>query len=147
MRKRVNGKKFKVLLIDDEPLSLFMARNALEKVGCNVTTVRDGAQATDQVQKQKYDLVILDWKMPVRDGKETMQAFHYIWRHLKRVKTRLPLILYTGIEPNKFDLPHSPYIELYDYWYKMEGRKINKRIEGVLHRLQRRNECLSLTRV
>src|SRR5215472_6877264 len=62
----------RVLIVDDEPL----ARSALEKALCGRNDIEaldsavDAIQALDMMQKAKYDVVLLDIRMPELSGIE-----------------------------------------------------------------------------
>ncbi len=59
-----------ILLVDDEPLILEMARNTLEASGYRVTAAGGGAEAIAVYQhnSENIDLVLLDMMMPGMDG-------------------------------------------------------------------------------
>lgn len=62
----------KILAVDDEAglrdLYLFL----LEPLGFEVTTAYDGLNALELIQKQKFDLIILDVHMPRMAGPEVL---------------------------------------------------------------------------
>lgn len=60
-----------ILLVDDNPKYL---KDALPFYGYNVETATDGVQALKLLQKNKYDLVLLDVMMPNMNGWETLKA-------------------------------------------------------------------------
>ena len=57
-----------VLLIDDEPDSIFTITNILEYNGFKVNSFNDPISALNQYKANFYDLVILDIKMPKMNG-------------------------------------------------------------------------------
>ncbi len=59
-----------VLLVDDEPSILQLARMYLEREGYRVQDVRDGQAALEAVSRLKPDLVVLDIMLPKLDGFE-----------------------------------------------------------------------------
>ncbi|PHR63700.1 MAG: hybrid sensor histidine kinase/response regulator [Alcanivorax sp.] len=62
-----------VLLVDDHPGNLKLARVFLEELGVTVTACDSGQRALDAFRKQPFDLVFMDIQMPGMDGKETTQ--------------------------------------------------------------------------
>ena len=62
-----------VLLVDDHPGNLKLARVFLEELGVTVTACDGGQSALDSFREQSFDLVFMDIQMPGMDGKETTQ--------------------------------------------------------------------------
>lgn len=61
----------RVLIADDDPLSLTVLRHVLTKSGYDVSTVRDGQAAWQWLSERDEPLLaILDWIMPGLDGLE-----------------------------------------------------------------------------
>ena len=88
-RKMVEELQAKVLLVDDEEDFLTMLSERLKVRGLMVTTVTRGEDAVDEIDNQKFDLIVLDLSMPGIDGLET----------LKRIKAKQPdaeIIMLTG---------------------------------------------------
>jgi signal transduction histidine kinase/CheY-like chemotaxis protein len=59
-----------VLLAEDNPVNQRLARILLEKQGMHVTLAVNGEEALQQLQRQPFDLVLMDVMMPVLDGLE-----------------------------------------------------------------------------
>ncbi|NOR80631.1 MAG: response regulator, partial [Methyloprofundus sp.] len=67
-----------VLVVDDNKSSREIMSSMLESLTYTTTTVTSGLEAIAKVeqaeqQKQPYDLIIMDWKMPGMDGVETIR--------------------------------------------------------------------------
>ena len=61
--------KKRVLVIDDSPIALAMAREALEEGGFEVVTALDAKEADTCIYgKNRPDLIILDVMLPMLDG-------------------------------------------------------------------------------
>jgi len=60
-------KKF-ILIVDDEPNVRLSYRMALETEGYVVNEANCGAKALDELESSKFDLAILDMRMPEMDG-------------------------------------------------------------------------------
>ncbi|UCG78276.1 MAG: response regulator [Nitrospirota bacterium] len=58
----------KVLIIDDEKLVRWFLERALKKWDYEVTSVSNGKEAVDALDKESFDLVFTDLKMPVANG-------------------------------------------------------------------------------
>jgi two-component system sensor histidine kinase RpfC len=61
----------------------------LERGGHTAMLVNDGEQALDALERERYDIVLLDRNMPVMGGMETLQAL----RLMTRGQERLPVIM------------------------------------------------------
>jgi two-component system cell cycle response regulator len=65
----------KILVADDDHVSLTMMKRMLLQSGYDVTTVSNGAEAVDKVLEDNGPrLMILDWMMPVLDGPEVCRS-------------------------------------------------------------------------
>jgi PAS domain S-box-containing protein len=62
-----------VLLAEDNKVNQLVARLLLEKLHCRVDIVEDGVAACSAVQRQVYDLVLMDCQMPTMSGFEAAQ--------------------------------------------------------------------------
>lgn len=64
------GPSLRVLLAEDEPVSQQAAAALLRRAGHEVTVVGDGRAALSAVERDRYDLVLMDVQMPDMDGIE-----------------------------------------------------------------------------
>ncbi|PCJ25057.1 MAG: hypothetical protein COA94_06785 [Rickettsiales bacterium] len=61
----------RVLMAEDNRINAEFAKEMLEKIRCEVTVVRNGQEAFEQVQKNReFDLIFMDCQMPIMDGFE-----------------------------------------------------------------------------
>ena len=65
-----------ILVADDEPAIRRSLREILDFEGYTVEEAADGEEALQKAQAAGIDLVLLDIKMPRRDGMEVLQALH-----------------------------------------------------------------------
>ncbi|AWK52878.1 two-component system response regulator [Clostridium beijerinckii] len=79
----------RVLVADDELSLRMVLQTALNKVGYEVDTVKNGKEALGMAQENYYDVAIFDIRMPDMDG---LQAFYEI----HKIKPNLPIILMTA---------------------------------------------------
>ncbi|HUR22969.1 MAG TPA: PAS domain S-box protein [Acidimicrobiales bacterium] len=59
-----------VLLADDARINQLVGVAMLERLGCTVDVVANGAEAVEAVLRNHYDVVLMDCLMPVMDGYE-----------------------------------------------------------------------------
>ena len=78
----------RILIVDDEPTLRLGFSFALKTEDYEVDAACNGREALEFLQEEKYDLVILDLRMPEMDGLETLSAI----RQNKKFK-HLPVIL------------------------------------------------------
>lgn len=81
--------KVRVLLVDDEPGFLEAMQKRLSRRGLLVRVASGGQEALQMLEQAASDVVILDQKMPLMDGMDT----------LRRIKARYPkikVIMLTG---------------------------------------------------
>jgi CheY-like chemotaxis protein len=90
----------RILLVEDDVVNQDLAARMLKRLGCQVTTAADGAQALGCIGEQTFDLVLMDCEMPVMDG---FAAASTIRRSLSISATvsrsRLPIIALTSHDP------------------------------------------------
>ncbi|MEG3991083.1 ATP-binding protein [Microcoleus sp. S28C3] len=67
------GRKQKVLVVDDKWENLSVIVNLLEPLGFEVTEAKNGQEGLEKVEEFKFDLIITDLVMPVLDGFEMMR--------------------------------------------------------------------------
>lgn len=58
----------KILLVEDYEGNVIIALHYLEEEGFDVVSVANGEEALQEIEKQKFDLVLMDVEMPVMDG-------------------------------------------------------------------------------
>ena len=63
----------RILAVDDNAENLRVIKMLLERTMITVDTAPDGITASEMTQKNDYDLIFLDYMMPVTDGIETLR--------------------------------------------------------------------------
>jgi CheY-like chemotaxis protein len=64
----------RILLAEDNPVNQRLALRLLEKRGFDVTVVGDGGAALNALDKNAFDIILMDVQMPEMDGFETTAA-------------------------------------------------------------------------
>jgi two-component system alkaline phosphatase synthesis response regulator PhoP len=117
-----------ILVVDDEPKIVKLARDYLENSGFNVLTADDGSLALTIARQEQLDLVVLDLNLPVMDGLEVCRRL--------RSTSDVPIIMLTaridetdrliGLELGADDYITKPF----------SPRELVARVRAVLRRVQ-----------
>src|SRR5438874_9326714 len=78
----------KVLVVDDEPKIVQLARDYLEHAGFAVIVAHDGKAALASARGQRPDLVVLDLGLPELDGLDVARTL--------RAESNVPIVMLTG---------------------------------------------------
>lgn len=80
---------FSILVVEDNKINQTVTRRIIEKNNCSCTIVNDGFQALEIMDKETFDIVLMDINMPMMNGFETTRKIR-----LKGIKT--PIIALTA---------------------------------------------------
>jgi signal transduction histidine kinase len=80
-----------ILLVDDEPNSLYALQEMLQPLGQNLMVARSGAEALRLVLKNEFAVILLDVRMPRMDGFETARLIRE-----RRRSSLTPIIFLTA---------------------------------------------------
>ena len=69
------NKRGRVLVVEDDQLTATMVRTNLEHEGFAVSVANDGNRAIEMVEGQAFDLMVLDYMLPGRDGFRSCPIF------------------------------------------------------------------------
>lgn len=64
----------RILVVEDEKRLCGMLAKSLRQAGYEVDTCHDGAEALEQMQTERYDLILLDLNLPGMDGMSVLRA-------------------------------------------------------------------------
>lgn len=118
-----------ILLVDDEPNIIELARLYLERDGFRISAVGDGARAVEAVKKESPALVVLDIMLPSLDGYEVCKQV--------RAQSDVPIIMLTARDE---DIDKIIGLELGadDYMTKpFNPRELVARVKAILRRSER----------
>jgi DNA-binding response OmpR family regulator len=115
-----------VLVVDDEPKIVQLARDYLEHAGFAVLTAGDGASALHAVRTREPDLVVLDLGLPQVDGLEVMRTI--------RAAGSTPIVVLTARD-TELDTLLGLELGADDYMTKpFSPRELVARVKAVLRR-------------
>ncbi len=63
-----------ILVAEDNKINQIIAKKLLVSLGATIDLVENGQEAVEQVDKKKYDIVLMDIQMPVMDGTDATKA-------------------------------------------------------------------------
>lgn len=120
-------RRFRVLVVDDEPRIVRLLKVRLEASGYQVLTAGSGPEALDQIQTQRLDLLILDVMMPGMDGFEALRQV--------RATSPVPAIMLSGRDASR-DKVKGLELGADDYVAKpFDPDELEARIESIRRRL------------
>ncbi|MEM8932847.1 MAG: response regulator, partial [Acidobacteriota bacterium] len=80
------------LVADDNPANAFLLGRMLERLGYVVVSVGNGRQAVEAFEARAFDIVLLDYQMPLLDGAAAASAMRHLEARLGRARTVLAVV-------------------------------------------------------
>lgn len=131
--------RYKVLIVDDEPVLVKGLKYSLEQDDYEIYTAFDGEEALEKIKQTKLDLILLDLMLPKKDGLEVCREV--------RLDSQVPIIMLTakgedmskilGLEYGADDYLTKPFNIL----------ELKARIKAVLRRYQNREQSSKETNI
>jgi DNA-binding response OmpR family regulator len=86
--------KTKILIVDDEETLRLLLRHELEQCGFDIDEAESGEIAIEKLQKNHFNVVLLDIRMPGMDGMEVL-------RNVRQNNLADKVIMLTGVDEMK----------------------------------------------
>jgi DNA-binding response OmpR family regulator len=81
----------RILVVDDEVDICDFVKNFFKERNFDVDVAYDGKEAISRVKARKPHIVLLDLKMPVMDGLDTLKA-------IRRIDDKIKVVMVTAVE-------------------------------------------------
>ena len=128
-----------VMVVDDEPKIVQLARDYLEHAGFAVVVAHDGRAALATARAEKPDLVVLDLGLPLLDGLDVARAL--------RGESNVPIVMLTG-RSEESDKLVGLELGADDYVTKpFSPKELVARVRAVLRRTERPRSETEVIRV
>ena len=100
----------KILIIEDESLLSMALEVKLSNAGFEVKTVPNAMEATNELENDSYDLILMDVVMPQVDG-------FALLKELGQKKTKTPVIIVSNLREES-DIERAKKLGAKDYFIK-----------------------------
>lgn len=90
----------RVLIAEDSSVIQNLARKILEFQNYEITAVKNGEQVLQLLEKENFDIILLDINMPVMDGMECARSIRALG---DPQKAQTPIVAITGNAKNYSD--------------------------------------------
>ncbi len=87
----------KVLVAEDSSVIQNLTKKILQFQNYSISSVKNGKQVLDKIEKEDFDVILMDINMPVMDG---MECAREIRDHADASKSKIPIIAITGNAKN-----------------------------------------------
>lgn len=84
---------FKLLVVDDHPETRSIIVRVLQQEGYQVVSAANGAEGLKLADVEKPDLIMLDFMMPIMDGRETCERLRQ-----RPEMAKVPIIMFTAVD-------------------------------------------------
>jgi DNA-binding response OmpR family regulator len=84
-----NPGRCNLLIVDDDPEMRSLLSEELEEEGYKITVAKNGLDVLSDIPFTAYDMIITDWKLPLRDGIQILKS-------VREIHPNIPVILITA---------------------------------------------------
>ena len=86
-----NGAALRVLVVEDSAIGREVLARALPRIGAEVTWALNGSEAVKAAERDAFDVVLMDLRMPVMDGYQATREIRQV--EATRRSPRTPVIV------------------------------------------------------
>lgn len=96
----LNLQNKQILCVDDNPHNASLVNALLKDTNAIITLAHDGAEAIQLAEQEKFDLILMDIRMPIMDG---FEALHHIRTSTSKNNTTPVIALSAHISEHEYD--------------------------------------------
>jgi len=89
LKDLVNLAGVRILLAEDNPINMIVAKRFLQKWNVSVDEAVNGRIAVELFEKNEYDLLLIDLEMPEMDGAQAVAA-------IRKINKEIPIVAFTA---------------------------------------------------
>jgi DNA-binding NtrC family response regulator len=105
--------KNRILIVDDDEVVRWSYQRSLQSVSCNVTSASNGEEALRTMERDPFDVVLLDMRMPGQNGLSVLRTIKQKWPESE-------VVIITGY-PTLDSAKEAVRLGAYDYVSKPVG--------------------------
>jgi PAS domain S-box-containing protein len=106
----LEGNTLKALIVDDVEVNRQLLIDILRKSGIEISEAENGKEAVEQAETFKPDIIFMDIRMPVMDGKEATMEIHRLYGHDRFKIVALTASVFHQEKKEDFDKLFDDYI-------------------------------------
>lgn len=86
-----------ILLVEDNPVNVRITSKILENAGYKVKSAENGKRSIEMLDRENFDIIVMDGEMPIMDGFETTEQIRSgkCFKNFKNYKT-IPIVALMG---------------------------------------------------
>ncbi len=109
-------KKWRVLIVEDEKTDQQIAYWIASQITDRVSIAQHGRAALRQIQQEAFDLILVDWKMPMMDGGEFLRELTLC---LSRGGKKIPeIVIHSGNDVSQLECQSCTTLHVREIWKK-----------------------------
>lgn len=110
----------KVLIVDDDPISVKLIESCFTQRNCETHVVDNGQDAVEEIFSNAYDLIVLDWNMPSMNGLETIKMLDETadLSATGILNKKVPVLIYSASPRSQITFPKSKTFRKIGYLQK-----------------------------
>lgn len=111
----------RILVVDDQVADGKMPYLLANELGYEALIVFDGHAAWSMVREKTFDLIVLDWNMPIVNGAEFLNRLENWPQTRRNRRAHHDVVIYSGDPIDRNDFRDAERFRIVDVWQKPFG--------------------------